>query len=243
MNLEEIVRVPYTTQPHMKRYDGPLLVDPDPKVIEQKRIELRKWDSKLFAIAKDNPFVGRVSEHLNLQKTKSIVQLALQMEEDFAILHKGRLHEICFCFPSSWKPAERVGMTLEDIHRPVGDGQKLVEASQRIAHTISTSGPYRRHVWTLSNSGELSQYPDGKSSVVPHRIEDLWFRMEVQTTSPLGDGDTCLFLVQVLVVPLSELWRTESNRILLTSSIESMSENVLRYKGLENIKKLLYNNS
>jgi len=94
-------------------------------------------------------------------------------------------------------------------------------------------------VWTLSNSGELSQYPDGKSSVVPNTINDLWFRMETQTTSPLGDGESALFLVKVDVVPLREIWEVESNRILLTSSINSMSENVLRYKGLEHIKSIV----
>ena len=239
MKLEEIVRVPYTTQPHMKRYEGPLLVDPNPCVIEQKRVELRKWDCRLYGFAKSNPFIERVCDHLGLIRTKSIVELALQMEEDFAVLHKGVLHEICFCFPSSWIPAERVGMTLQDIHRPVGDGEKLVAASQKIAETMSTSGPYRRHVWTLSNSGELSQYPDGKSSVVPNTINDLWFRMETQTTSPLGDGESALFLVKVDVVPLREIWEVESNRILLTNSINSMSENVLRYKGLEHIKSIV----
>ena len=224
----------------MKRYDGPIFnINPNPDILKQKLIELKKWGDSLYGFGLNKSFTEKVCDHLGIQKTHSVVQLALQIEEDYAVLHKGRLHEICFCFPSSWVPAKRIGMTLEDIHRPVGDGEKLVSASQKIAEVISNSGPYRRFVWTITNSGELSQYPEAKSDLVPKGIKDLWFRMETQTTSPLGDGETSLFLVKVDTIPLEDLWNQESNRNLILNSINSMSVEVLKYKNLEQIKNLL----
>jgi hypothetical protein len=61
----------------------------------------------------------------------------------------------------------------------------------------------------------------------------LYFRVETQTSVPLND-ETSLFLIKVEVVPLSKIWN-----IKILESINSMSENVLNYKDLLQIKKLL----
>ena len=64
-------------------------------------------------------------------------------------------------------------------------------------------------------------------------FENLYFRVETQTTAPVDDH-TSLFFIKVDVLPLSQVW---DKRIL--ESINSMTDNVLKYKGLEQIKDLL----
>ena len=64
-------------------------------------------------------------------------------------------------------------------------------------------------------------------------VENLFFRLETQTSTPL-DNITSLFLIKVEVIPLKEVW---DKKIL--ESINSMSEDILKYKGLVKIKKLL----
>jgi hypothetical protein len=65
------------------------------------------------------------------------------------------------------------------------------------------------------------------------QLENLFFRLETQISTPL-DQDSSLFLVKVEVCPLQEVWSD-----IMLESINSMSDNVLQYKKLKNIKSYL----
>lgn len=245
MPIEFPVRVPYTTAPNMVRNTGEV-VNPKPnkKILELKRQELIKYGKDLYAqtdLAANLRLGSRALEYLGLPCWYGLQQLAMSIEEDMAIMHKGRLETIVFCFPSSWIPRERIGQTLTDIHGPVADGDKLRQMSQRIAQTMAdpAQGSFRRHVWTVTNSGKLSQHPANKSDLVPQGIHDLWFRVETQTTAPLGDGDSSLFFVRVETEPLSTIWSDLEKRQQLKDSVNSMSDAVLTYKNLHHIKEIL----
>lgn len=237
------IQVPYSTQPRMKRFEGCLLnTAPNSEYIKQKVLELSKLESDLCADTYEstvNQLVKKTAEFLQLNETDSIKDLALQIEEDIAIMHKGVLASICFCFPSSWIPSQRIGMTLEDIHRPVADGEKLVASSPRLAETMAQNnlGPFRRQVWTLTTNSNLSNHPIYKSDVIPTSINDLYLRVETQTAAPLGDNISSVFLVKVDVVPLVDVWPQLGANI--RRSINSMTTNVLKYKNLENIKPIV----
>ena len=93
-------------------------------------------------------------------------------------------------------------------------------------HTI------RRWVWNITTIEGLSNHP------LVHRpekiqVENLFFRLETQISTPL-DQDSSLFLVKVEVCPLQEVWSD-----IMLESINSMSDNVLQYKKLKNIKNYL----
>ena len=92
---------------------------------------------------------------------------------------------------------------------------------------------FRRWVWTVTVNPDLSNHPDNQKNINPTSIDDLYFRWETQTTARV-DNDTSLFFVKVDVVPLRTVW---NQRIL--DSINSMSDAVLTYKNLHNIKRLL----
>lgn len=230
----DFVKVPYTTGPNMVRNTGPVFISsPDQKIIQAKKLELEKYNKDLWA--QTNPSVVKTaSEYCNVY-SDNIVDLALRLEEDVAVMHQGRLSAICFCFPSGFKPAERVGMLLEDIHRPVADGDMLVKASPGISRVMCEQSSFRRHVWTVTVNSDLSNHPSNKKDIVPANIDDLYFRWETQTTAKV-DKDTSLFFVKVDVVPLKQVW---SKKIL--DSINTMSDAVLTYKNLHQIKKLLNN--
>ena len=90
----------------------------------------------------------------------------------------------------------------------------------------------QRWVWTVTTSCELSEHPKLTKPELS-TVENLFFRLETQTSTPL-DNITSLFLIKVEVIPLKEVW---DKKIL--ESINSMSEDILKYKGLVKIKKLL----
>lgn len=227
----------------MVRHEGPAFIEnPSIDVLYQKRREIAKYGHDLYGFIDD-----KVTKNLiklscaltNVPITTSIVEFALNFEEDVAIMHNGILQAICFCFPSSWIPRERVGLSLMDIHKPVADNDKLVSASQKIAETMATVDCFRRYVWTISNSIELNQHPKSKSNSVPNSIDELYFRTETQTTMPLNDGVSSLFFVKVDTYPLIEIWDSNELRIKIIDSINSMSDAVLDYKNLRHIKALL----
>jgi len=242
MPIEFPIRVPYTTAPHMVRNTGAIFRrDPRPRYLRQKKQELEKYDTDLWAdMPKSRELIQQATRELGLVQTSNIVNFALQIEEDVAIMHQGHLVAICFCFPSSWIPRERIGMSLTDIHTPVADGDRLRTMSQRIAETMADpkSGSFLRHVWTVATSGELSQHPSNKSDLVPNSIDDLWFRLETQTTMPLGDGESSVFFVHVETEPLSNSWSQPDRRALLIDSVNSMTDAVLEYKNLHTIKEI-----
>ena len=245
-----VVEAPYSTAPRMVRYQGPLLnIPPKQEYLEAKKVELAKLGSDLFAQV-SNPELSKLIElaakSLNLvhsESIHSIQDLALCLEEDVAILQEDILSAICFCFPSSWVPAKRIGMPLGQIHSPVADGQRLVAASPKIAHVMSDpeQGSFRRYVWTLTNSPLLSQHPTHKNPIPPKNIEDLFYRVETQTTLPLQSslGRASLFMVKVEVCPLGVFWSNLDQRQRIYDSICSMSSAVLEYKNLQEIKNII----
>lgn len=240
---QDIIKVPYLTVPSMQRYYGPLYNSkPDILIINEKKEELEKYNTNLFgSLPGYDSIVNKVSALLCKTETNNIVDLALNFEEDIAILKDGKLISICFCFPSSWIPAQRLGLSLAEIHTPVADNEKLVAISSKIASTISSSGPYRRYVWTITNNPKLSNYPSNQE----HKstaIDNLYFRYEIQTTLPIIDENACVFFVKVSVVPLNEIWVNKTYRELIVQSINSMSDNILQYKKLTYIKELLNKN-
>ena len=243
MPIEFPVRVPYTTAPNMVRNTGPIISrEPRLDYIRQKNQELNRYGSELWSeLPGASLLIQQVTRELGLVETSNIVNFALQIEEDVAVMHQGRLIAICFCFPSSWIPRERIGQTLTDIHVPVADGDNLRKMSQRIAETMAdpAQGSFRRHVWTISNSGELSQHPRNKSSRISTTVDELWFRLETQTTMPVGDGESSIFFVRVETEPLINIWNNLDQRTTLLSSINSMTDAVLSYKNLHHIKELL----
>ena len=239
----DFIKTPYTTRPNMQRWAGAMYNrNPNPLYLNAKKRELELLGDQLWAITHEstiNQLVQKASIHCELEKTDNIVELALQIEEDIAIMHNGLLSAICFCFPSSWVPADRIGQSLTNIHKSVADGDMLVKASDRLTSTMADAGQssFRRWVWTITTSPELSNHPSRKSNIVPKSLDDLYFRVETQTTEPLGDNVSSLFFVKVDVCPLKDVWAENADSIL--ESINSMTDSILTYKNLQTIKQIL----
>ena len=230
----DFIKTPYTTGPSMIRNMGSVFVaHPNQEIIQQKKAELEKHGADLWAqISSYDHVIQKSAEYCNVY-TDTIIDLALRLEEDVAVMHQGRLAAICFCFPSGFIPQQRIGMSLSDIHTPVGDGEQLVKASPGIARVMTEQESFVRHVWTVTNNPHLSNHPGTRIETLPQSMDDLYFRWETQTTARI-DNDTSLFFVKVNVVPLQQVYNQK-----ILDSINSMSINVLAYKNLTNIKNLL----
>lgn len=238
--LEEI-RVPYTLQPHMARWGGPHYnPQPCPVRIAYKAQQLEVWDTELWGM-QDEPHIldllHRACDFTATPRTDSVVEWALNFEEDVAIMHHGVLSALCFTSPSGWIPRSRLGQSLTAIHGAVPGAGKLADASARIAEVLC-SGSYRRWVWTIASSSEHNGHPRVHRPH-PRTVDDLYLRTEVQTSAPLGDGHTSLFWVRVDTTPLRDVFGQPGWRERIIDSVRSMSDTLLQYKGLVHIKELL----
>ena len=219
----------------MQKYSGNLINKlPRSKYIEEKINQLSLRESELCGeteLFQKLQLLDKVSTLLEMEKFKTIKDLSTEIEEDIAVMHKGRLEAISFCFPSGWIPTEALRQDFALLHEPVADNDLLIKSSQKLSkymcnHTI------QRWVWNVTTIEDLSNHPTINRPKLTS-FDDLYFRLESQISAPI-DEDTSLFLVLVEVFPLNEVW---NNSIL--KSINSMSESVLEYKNLIEIKKYL----
>lgn len=218
----------------MVKNTGPVFVSPpDPAILKQKKSEIERYGRDLYGQVQGlERVIEKAALYCNVYSDQ-IIDLALRLEEDVAVMHQGRLAAISFCFPSGFIPASRLGMFLADIHAPVADSGMLVKSSPGIAKVMCEQASFVRHVWTVTANPDLSNHPDNQKDMIPRSLSDLYFRYEHQTTAMI-DGETSLFFVRVNVLPLSEVI---NDRIL--DSINSMTDAVLTYKNLHQIKVLL----
>lgn len=237
------VPIPYTTRPSMrKNTDKIFITDPNPQTKQEKLKQLQLFGEDLYGSLSDSHtlhLISLASEFCGVKNTDNILNLALELEEDIAIVDDAKVVALCFCFPSSWIPRSKLGLSLKDVHRAVADSEKLVAMSDKISYTVSdqVQGSFRRSVYTISNNSQLSNHPKNKINSEPKELKDLFFRTEIQTTYPLVQNRSFVFFVKVDVVPLLDVWDNLGDRII--QSVNSMTDNVLEYKNLHNIKQIL----
>lgn len=234
------VKTPYVVGPDLIKLSGPVFeATVSPHYQQEKRIELERLGSSLFGtVPEAREGILAFSRFCGFRPTEDICEIALQLNEDIAVLRNGVLLSICFCFPSSFVPAALVNRSFLQIHEPVPENETLNKATPNIVRHLGTEGNnFRRTVWSLSTHPGLSQHPSYPRPTAT-KLEDLYFRTETQTTVGRGDG-WCFFFTRVEMTPLMEIWGDEEKRTAIISSVNSMSEAVLEYKGLREIREVI----
>ena len=248
MRLDDIIRVPYTTSPRMEKYEGDLLSRHEGdslteleryRLIEKKK-ELKFQGENIWFqsdLAYHHKLVGKACEVLGTERETEITKLGLKIQEDIVIMHRGKLEAAFVAFPSGWKPGDKQGYTLEELHTPVADGDDLRRMSNKLTELMCSKYNFHRSVWTLTTSRYLSAYPEYKQPE-PTSLDKLWLRIEHQKTFCIEEGVTSGFLIYVYMIPYWFLFDQIKDKI--KQSINSMSESVLAYKNLQKIKELLF---
>ena len=234
MNID-FIKVPFSNNPSMQKYDGPLFNSkPDEKYLSEKHLQINKYGKDLFGQTEQyesSDLNKKVSQTLGLEETESLLETAMKVEEDLAVMHNGKLEAVCFCFPSGWIPGRELKADLSKLHLPVADNDLLLKSSQKLSQHMNKQ-TIRRWVWNITTIPGLSNHPSEERPLLSD-FEKLYFRLETQISTPL-DEFSSLFLVKVDVISLKEVWDE-----LILESINSMSDNIIKYKNLSEIKKFL----
>jgi dimethylamine monooxygenase subunit A len=182
------------------------------------------------------------------------VSLSLQMQEDFVILHDhaaggGFTAEFfSVCFPSNWRPIDKLGKDFLSIHAPVADNAMLLKAREGVESIAFRQQSMVRHVWLLSPTPDLAQDPEERGinwqSVLQATgngsdtlLSQVYFRVERQSTLPLPEINRAVFFIRIMVCPLLQVLQVDPSRAqALSRTLASMSEAFLHYRGMQLLK-------
>ncbi len=169
--------------------------------------------------------------------------LALSFAEDFAIVEAaaGTVPWLAVALPSHWAPEAKVGRHFAQIHGPVADNALLLNAGGALLRLVAGPERWERFVWTVTDHPRLHAHP---ARVDParwqhDRVEQGWWRTEHQSFIPVPDRMQAVFTIHVEVQPLAMAFATPRHAAALHAAIASMSEAVLRYRGLAAVREPL----
>ncbi len=187
--------------------------------------------------------------------------LTAALQEDFVILHDEseagadvmRAHFLSVCFPSNWNPVEKHGLDFSAIHAPVADNALLQAGARGIVDMAFRQSPMLRHVWLLTPNGDLAQHPESRRrhwedavaeadapGASGRLLDQVFFRVERQTTLPLPALRRSVFFIRVMVAPLTGVLAVAPRRSTeLAEALTSMSEAVLAYRGMTAVRERL----
>lgn len=178
------------------------------------------------------------------------------MQEDFVILHDEpagmRTRFLAVCFPSNWNPTEKLGLDFTAIHAPVADSALLQAGAHGIVDMAFRKASMLRHVWLLTPGAELSQHPEARrirwedalqqadTSPSGRLLDQVFFRVERQTTLPLPSLRRGVFFIRVLVCGLADVLRVVPGRSAeLREALHSMTDAVAHYRGMRAVRPRL----
>lgn len=243
MNIKEIVQIPYSTSPKFTPCGG----------VQFKEYLQDDYEARLIEynmLMSDITFESEVAENLKLVKKTSLamnlveepftdmIDMGLEIPDDIIIMHKGKVEAAFVAMASSWNPRNVQGKSLSEVHQPVADNEALIRASEGIWRSMVSGKSFHRHVWGISPLKGLSNHPRHKRPSIKS-LDDLYFRIEHERTMTV-DKDTAAFFIDVEVHPLSAIFHLKNEyRDLIKDSINSMTENILAYKNLEEVKEMI----
>ena len=243
MNIKEIVQTPYSTAPRFTPIDFVEFKDYLQGAFKERLNEYNTLMGDMSFesdLAVEKKLVKKTSEAMNLSDCPflDIVEMGLEIPDDVIIMHKGKVEAAFVAMASSWNPRTVQGKTLEEVHQPVADNEMLLRASDGIWRSMTSGKSFHRHVWGISPLKSLSNHPRHKKPEFKN-LDDLYFRIEHERTLTV-DEDTAAFFIDVEVHPLSSIFYLKHEyKDLIKDSINSMSENVLAYKNLEEVKEMI----
>ena len=129
------------------------------------------------------------------------------------------------CFPSGWRPEEKIGKPLSEIHQPV-PGMDLSH-SQQLVDTMVNHGPFERFVWSVVFEEQLNFHPDRPRAEFCAERPQLFVKIERQVTVGFPEQGGALFLLRQSLIPVRAI-----DLPALRNALVQMNSNERKYKGL-----------
>lgn len=195
-----------------------------------------------------NDFATPIASGDAVQNPRDLwMSLAARLEPDLVLLDRSpgghRLLAAAVCFPSAWRPEEKLGRTLAEIHEIVPDLEPQLGRSIDAFLNRLVPGPaWFRTNWGLTASGERNQHPDRALPrlAADANLDGAFLRIEYQCLAALPGAPGILFGIRVEQIPLDGLRRSRPQAArALARLLRSMPDPMAYYKGLSDARHRL----
>lgn len=181
--------------------------------------------------------------------TETLIRtLARNMEEDFLILlfddktEQYYLRSGSFAFPSGFDPAQKMNLSLKDIHGPVPLYKQSIEkAMDKFFRRLKVGSFVYRLNWGVQSHDKLyapdlnhAQEEEVVTALDGSKLDfnNVFLRCERQVLTRLPKTKALVFTIRTYVTPLSEV-RDEESAGDLCDAIDALPEPVAHYKKTE----------
>jgi dimethylamine monooxygenase subunit A len=143
-----------------------------------------------------------------------------------------RLAAGAVCSPNRWRLADKLGLPLAGVHRPVpGYAPALGGPVDRILGPSGRAVPVWRRNWSMLGDPALWQ-PD-PTPADPQVPEGVWVRSERQTLVPLPATGWWAFGIETAVAPLTDLTDRPVTAALVLATVAGLDPATAGYKELD----------
>ncbi len=152
------------------------------------------------------------------------------------------LRAAAVCFPSSWRPEEKLGLPVWKIHSAVPTLNETLGAQiDRFLNAIEPGASWERANWGISASPERCQHPARHLPGLAAPLEEraVWVRVEHQVFYRLPGTGGLLFGIRLENIPLKAVMADAAARRGLCRALRTMPDEVARYKGLHEAREAL----
>jgi hypothetical protein len=169
--------------------------------------------------------------------------LAAQVQEDLAVVRRAAKQDwasaIHLCFPYRWTAEEKIGLDFVTMHLPV-PGMESFRKPGMVTNMVQY-GPFTRFVWELCTDTRLNHHREPPPGIAPEtwqerpfdpRNPQLFLRVEREVLWGFPAQEAALLAVRISFRDGEEIRKDAALREPLCATIESMSAEALRYKGL-----------
>lgn len=195
--------------------------------IRELALLARAWHPAADALPEHAP-PRETLQHLGELLEPDLVLLGPRTEGSPPVMTAGAV-----CFPSAWRPEEKLGLPLHAIHQPVPDLNASVgPALDRLLANLKPGAAWIRANWGLAASPELNLHPDRALPRLGPRPDpdSVWLRLEHQALVSLPASGSVLFGIRLELTPIRAL--TAGHTRALAAALGAMPEAMARYKGL-----------
>ena len=170
-------------------------------------------------------------------------ELAMVVQEDICVVStsegKDWLSYLHICSPSHWRASEKIGKPFFDVHEVIPGFDKVNRVAGSLVEAMVQKGPFVRFVWGVESDDRPNHHPDAPYGHDPRDWDGrdfskgrFWVRSERQVIWGLPEVGAALFTITVSHMPGSEVLDSPYLRDSLVASLESMSPESRKYKGL-----------
>ncbi len=162
------------------------------------------------------------------------------VQEDLILLVERDGDLVCgggsVCFPNRWHLAEKIGLTMAQIHAPVHQlNEQLEHPIDRTMDRLTADRAFWRLGYGLLDTDALYQAVDGTSQPITESVDPsgYYLRVERETLRRLPLSGSILFTIRTFINPLSDVPPEAAAR--LADVLDAMPSGVADYKKLTEV--------